>query len=177
MKRFIKIFTPLLLAFPVFLFAANDVTLTTSDAQIVANDITLKISGSHNVDSITVNSGSFDVVLSRSTLVVTSADRKKITASPTSYTTSFVCGSSESTLTLERNTEGTDTVTVTPSSDTCSGGGGGSAGGGSSRVGGGGGGGGGGAAVVTALPTTTPAPSVAQPSAVAQAVSDRKSVV
>ena len=127
---------------PSFLFAANDAQFSSSDAQlqmtVSGTTVTLKVSGVHTVDSLTVDSGSFDVVLSQSSLVITSADRYTLTASPDSFTTSFECGASESKLALSRNLDGTATVTVTPSTTVCGGGGGG---GSPSSSGGGGGGG------------------------------------
>jgi peptidoglycan hydrolase-like protein with peptidoglycan-binding domain len=173
MRKLTYILALSLLVFPLFSFAANDVTLTTADAQITANGVTVKVSGSHNVDSITVNSGDFQVVMSQSSLIVVSSDKATFTVSPDQYKTSFECKSDESVLTLERNTEGTDTVTVTPSSTTCSASSGSSSGGSS-----GGGGGGGGGSVPgqttsvtqpttsttdTTDTTTTPTPEVTTP--------------
>lgn len=158
---------------PVFLFAANDAVLQSSDAQITTTsngtNITVKVSGAHTVDSITVDAGSFDVVLSNSSLVITSADRYKLDTSPTTFST-FVCGSSESTLTLQRSLEGTATVTVTPSTTTCGGGGGGSSGGGG--VGSSGGGSAGDAFTSTTVTTTAAPAAVAAAPAVAGAASD-----
>lgn len=179
-KRDIPVMIPwfatavMFLLFPVFLFAANDTVLQSSDAQITTTsngtDITVKVSGAHTVDSITVDSGSFDVVLSHSSLIVTSADRYTLSASPTTFST-FVCGSSESTLTLQRSQDGTATVTVTPSTTTCGGGGGGSAGGGG--VGSSGGGSAADAFTSTAVTTTAAAPAaVAAAPVVAGAASD-----
>src|SRR3989344_4686725 len=144
---------------PSFLFAANDAQFSSSDAQlqmtVSGTTVTLKVSGVHTVDSLTVDSGSFDVVLSQSSLVITSADRYTLTASPDSFTTSFECGASESKLALSRNLDGTATVTVTPSTTVCGGGGGG---GSPSSSGGGGGGGGSAADVFTSTAVVAVAP-------------------
>jgi len=150
---------------PVLLFAANDAILQSSDARITTTysgtSVTVRASGQHTVDSITVDSGSFDVVLSNSALIVTSPDRYTINTSPSTYS-KFECGSSESTLTLERSvSESTATVTVTPTTTVCSGGGGGSGGGGSS--GGGGGGSAADAFTSTAVVAVTPAAVVVAP--------------
>src|SRR3989344_8998097 len=91
---------------PSLLFAANDAVWQGSDARITTTsngtDITVRVSGAHTVDSITVDSGSFDVVLSNSALVITSPDRYKLDTSPATFST-FTCGSSDSTLSLQRN--------------------------------------------------------------------------
>lgn len=158
---------------PMLLFAANDAILQSSDARITTTsngtNITVRVSGAHTVDSITVDSGSFDVVLSQSSLVITSPDRYKLNTSPETFST-FVCGSSESTLTLQRSLEGTATVTVTPSTTTCGGGGGGSPGG-SGSSGGSGGGSAADAFTSTAVVAVAPAAVVAAP-AIAGAASD-----
>ena len=151
---------------PLIALAANDALLQ-SGTEITANSITMTV-GESSADSITVDGGSFDAVLSNgSSLSLTASGKNTFTVSPTSAIESFPCNSSNSVLILKGPQSGSQTVTVTPSSSTCSGGGGGVV-----SSGGGGGGGGGGASVTVApAVSTVPAATVAQPSATAQAVS------
>jgi len=101
-----------------------------SDSSVISvGGYNLVVSGTANLDSITVDSGSFSLSLSKNAqLVVISTDRRSYTVSPSQYVQSFTCGSDSSTLTVGNNLwDTTVTVTVIPSSNTCSvsGGGGG----------------------------------------------------
>ncbi len=124
---------------PVLAFAAyNDVTVSGSSIiNIGGND--LVVSGTAYFDSITVGSNSFSVVLSQNAeLVVTSAGKLSFGVYPVEYKKSFVCGSSNSTLTIGNANRSTiETVTVELSS-VCSSGTSGSGGGGMIISGGGG---------------------------------------
>lgn len=143
-----------LLVLPSTVFAANDVTVNSS-ADITANGLTVDVDGLHAVDSVTVDTGSFDVVLSNgSSFKISSTNRYTLSESPTSHTSEKTCTDSESTLLLEGPSSGTATVTITPKSDTCTSGGGGGVISGSSAPSGGGGGGG--ATVI--IEPTAPAP-------------------
>ena len=178
MKKFVSILVGLIIS-PMLVFAAaTDVTLTgNGETEVLIGSYTLKVTGATRVmDSITVDSASFDVTLSTSkSFGVSSADRRKFTVSgDTAITKEFNCTSSESAVTVfAAQDSGTVTVTITPStSETCSGLGGGGGGGGGGSSSGGSRGGGGSAAPAPALSVATPtAPSVAKPSPVAQAVS------
>jgi len=130
MKKYIFIAILSLLIVPLVGRAQNVVTLR-GGAEISVNSITLTVSGTHVMDSITVNANSFDVVLSKgSTLLVESTARATLTASPAGFVVEEVCNDTLSSITLSKSTSGTETVTITPSSAICStGGGGGIAGG------------------------------------------------
>src|SRR3989338_7935726 len=169
------------------LAAFNDVSLSTS-AILSVGGVTLNVSGSAaTIKSIAVGASSFTVtLLPGSSIEVQSTDRKVIaTDAPQSYIITDACTATESTLKLSSSIS-TGSMTITPSSSTCSGNATGnsttivSTGSGSgSPVGGGGGGGGGGgytppaattptattpAVTTPATPTTpaaTPAPSTA----------------
>ncbi len=136
MKIYLTILLSFLLA-PAFVLAAKtDVTMSNSSV-ITVGVYPLTVSGTASFDSITVNASDFSIIMSfNGELIVTSADRRNFTVSPSQYKTGFTCGTSESTLTL-KNISNNDaaTITVTPSSSACSmegGGGGGGGGGGSS---------------------------------------------
>lgn len=154
--------------------AITDVSL--SGNTITVGGINLTVSGTAHLDSIDVNGSSLSVIMSKGAqLIVTSADKRTFTVSPTQYESSFVCNTSQSELTVANNIWDTAvTITITPTTSTCSTGGGVSGGGGSS---GGGGGGGGGVPtpVYTVIPgvsgKSVPATTVAKPSAVAVSVS------
>lgn len=147
----------LLLFIPIiFTFAAyNDVQMS-SDGNAIINtaSVNLSVSGSQaNIDSITVDTGNFQVVMSGNSYIqVTSSDRRRFTVSGElgSVTQSSTCTASESVLSLNNPSTGAQvTLTITPEISTCvvSGGGGG---------GGSGGGGGGGSAPV--IPPQNPSP-------------------
>ncbi len=178
MKKNISILVGLIISTSLA-FAVNDVTLTGSDAKLSVSSYTLVVSGTQRViDSITVDTASFDVTLAAgASFGVTSADRRKFTVSPLTYVKpEYDCNSSQSSLALNTTQDtGSVTVTVTPSTtDTCGVGGEGGV------VSSGGGGGGGGSyasapASAPKAPAATPAtpatPAVAKPSPIAQAVS------
>ncbi|RJQ31543.1 peptidoglycan-binding protein [Candidatus Parcubacteria bacterium] len=148
MKTYLTILLSFLIT-PVLAFAALDVTVGDSTT-ISVNGISLVVSGDATLDSITVNDTNFSVVLSAgASIKVTSADRKALTASPNTYTTSSTCTSQQSEITLSMSSGSATTVTVTPSTSTCALPGGGSPG----SVGGGGGGG---SAVPTPVYTVIP---------------------
>ena len=149
MKTYLTALLSFLIA-PVLAFGALDVTLSESSVVSVGG-YSLVVSGSANFDSILVDSSSFSIQLSPgASITVTSSDRKAFTTSPTTYTTSQTCSSSQSLVTLAMVSGPVTTVTVTPSSSNCTLSEGG-------IVGGGGGGGGGGSAptpVYTVIPGT-----------------------
>ena len=132
MHKFLFTLLFALLALPSLSFAAfDDATLTTDVVINVASlNLNLSVSGSSAVvESIVVGASSFDVVLqSGSSITIASSDRWTFTLSPSSgFTSSTSCNSNQSTLTLSGTKPAT--VTVIPTSLTCtvasSGGGGG----------------------------------------------------
>ncbi len=137
MKTYLTALLSFLIA-PALTFAALDVNLSGSSV-ISVGGYSLVVSGSANIDSISVDTSSFSVQLSPgATLTVTSSDRKSFTVSPsiytTSYTTSQTCNASQSSVMIAMASGGpVDTVTITPNSTDCtlpgSGGGGGGGGG------------------------------------------------
>src|SRR3989338_8152741 len=162
------------------LAAYNDANLSTGVVLSVGG-VTVTVSGSTAaLESIAVGASSFTVsLLPNSFIEVQSTDRKVIaTNAPANYIVIDTCTDTASTLKLY-SAISTGSMTVTPSSSTCSGNATGnsttavSTGGGSGSSGGGGGGGGGGG--VSIVPATTPAPatpatpatSAAAPAAVA----------
>lgn len=154
--------------------AITDVSL--SGNTITVGGINLTVSGTAHLDSITVSGSNLSVIMSKGAqLIVTSADKRTFTVSPSQYESSFVCNTSQSELTVSNNIWDTAvTITITPDTTTCSVGGGVSGSSGSSSSGGGGGGGGVPTPVYTVIPgtsVTTPASTVASPSAVAVSVS------
>src|SRR3989344_2817167 len=149
MKTYLTALLSFLIA-PVLAFGALDVTLSESSVVSVGG-YSLVVSGSANFDSILVDSSSFSIQLSPgASITVTSSDRKAFTTSPTTYTTSQTCSSSQSLVTLAMVSGPVTTVTVTPSSSNCTLSEGG-------IISGGGGGGGGGAPtpVYTVIPGTS----------------------
>lgn len=143
--------------------AANDVQITADTTTLSVNSIDISVYGTNaTLQSIVVNSTDFVVTLgSGSSIQIRSSSAKVMGVTPTAYTTTDVCSSSESRLVLSNTGGSSVDVTVTPTSSTCSG----SAttatavvtGGGGSGSGSGGGGGGGGGAVVTTTAATTTA--------------------
>ena len=108
-------------ALPTFAFASyNDVTLTT-DAVISVGGYSLDVSGSSAaVQSITVNANSFSVTLaSGSSIQITSPTYQKLAVDVGTFTSSNVCSSSSSVLTLS-SAGSSGTVTVTPEANVCS---------------------------------------------------------
>ena len=147
MKTYLTALLSFLIA-PVLAFGALDVTLSESSVVSVGG-YSLVVSGSANFDSILVDSSSFSIQLSPgASVTVTSSDRKAFTTSPTTYTTSQTCSSSQSLVTLAMVSGPVTTVTVTPSSSNCTLSEGG-------IVGGGGGGGGAPTPVYTVIPGTS----------------------
>ena len=142
-----KIYLTILLSFllvPVLAFGAyTDVSISGSTIINIAGH-SLTVSGTASIDSITVDTSSFSLTLSKGAeIVVTSTDMLSFGVYPVEYKKSFVCGSSNSTLTVgNANRDEAITVTVEPSS-ACSSGSSSSSGGGMIISGGGGGGGGG----------------------------------
>ena len=162
------------------LAAYDDVTLVVNVVTITAGGVDLTISGSNAViQSITVNSDNFSVVLpTGSSIKVSSAGGYALStdAGSSIYASNSTCSGGTSSVTLTSTASAT--VTVTPLSTACDAAptttSTGSGGGNGAPVGGGGGGGGYNPSPATpAIPTVSPAiPSPnAQPSAVALAVS------
>ena len=160
-----KIYFTILLSFlllPLVSFAAyNDVTLSGSTV-IKVGGYNLVVSGTANLDSITVGSNTFTVIMSKGAqLVVTSADKLAFGVSPDQYyEQSFTCGSSNSTLTLGNaasNSIGIATINIagTCAAPASTGSSGSNSGG---MIIGGGGGGGGGYTAPAALPSTVQTP-------------------
>ncbi len=154
MKK-ILIGTLFLLALPSLAFAAaNDVTITADTTTLSVNGISISVYSSNAViQSLVVNASDFVVTLGNgSSIEIRSSSAKVMGVSPTAYTVTDVCSSSESRLKLSNTSGSTVAITVTPTSSTCSG----SA---STAVavssGGGGSGGGGGGGAVTTTTTTT----------------------
>src|SRR3989338_6024808 len=142
------------------LAAYNDANLSTGVVLSVGG-VTVTVSGSTAaLESIAVGASSFTVsLLPNSFIEVQSTDRKVIaTNAPANYIVIDTCTDTASTLKLY-SAISTGSMTVTPSSSTCSGNASGnsstvvSTGGGSGSSGGGGGGGGG----VSIVPQNTPA--------------------
>ncbi len=111
------------LFFPLLTLAALDVTFSGSDGAISANSQTITVGDGGTVDSITVDTGSFDVVLSAgASISLTNSNGNEIgspTGNSVSKTTTCSGGSSTVTLKQETSVGGTNTVTVTPSSTSC----------------------------------------------------------
>lgn len=166
----------LLLSVPIFTFGAyNDVQMS-SDGNAIINtaSINLSVSGSQaNIDSITVDTGNFQVIMSgNSSIQVTSSDRRRLTVSGDtgSVSQTFTCTASESVLALSNPITGAQvTLTVTPETSTCVVSGGGGGGGGS-----GGSSGGGGGSASPAIPAVPATPGTQTPSAPAVPASPSK---
>lgn len=129
------VFVGLLSLVPSLTFAAFDDATLTTDTVISVGGYTLNVSGSSAViESIVVNTSSFDVVMqSGSSITVNSPDRNQLSATTDSdVAATNTCNSSESTLALSAT--GAGTITITPSATICatasSGSGGGGGGGG-----------------------------------------------
>ncbi len=140
----------LALALPLVTSAAfDDVTLTSITISLsgISVDVT---ADSATIESITVNSNSFDVALqATSTITVSSANKREFSTTPgdsSNFTKTFTCGDSSSTLKVEG--KAAITVTIAPhASGTCSA---------PAAAAAGGGGGGGGGSVTQNIPATTP---------------------
>lgn len=183
MKIYLAIFLSLLIS-PLAAFAALESISfgSTSYVQLTVGGVTrtFEVSGS-GIESITVheNEGYFTLDLATGGMTgatIVSTNKLGFAVTPSTVTRILTCGTSDnySTLVLQHgSSEAAVTATITPSSTTCTGSSGTGGGGGSSGGGGGGGGGGGYAYTApTPAPVVTPvAPTVAQPSLVAQVVS------
>ena len=174
MKKNWSILIISLLILPAVSFAAiTDVSL--SGNTITVGGINLTVSGTAKLDSIAVSGSNLSVIMSKgASLTVISTDKRTFTVSPEQYASNFVCNTSQSELTVANDIWDTAvTITITPTTSTCSSGGGISGGSSGSSGGGGGGGGGVPASVYTVIPGTTsvPATTVAKPSAQAVSVS------
>lgn len=136
MRKIVPIISACAIFLPLTSFAAwNDVVLTTS-AIISVGGYDLNVSGTQGeLQSITVNTGSFDItVATSSSLTVVSANQQTLTVtSDPNVSASFTCNTSNGTLVL--TAAGAGTVTITPTG-TCTP----PSGGGGSGYGGGGGG-------------------------------------
>lgn len=139
----------LILAPSLALAAANDVTLTTDTVLSVAG-ITLNVTGtSATVESITVDTGSFNFTLqSGSTIEITAPGNNRLTADSSTDVVTSTCTASASVLKFNGATA--RTVTVTPSGTLCSS----SAGAGAGSSSGSSGSTGGGSSTVTTTTTT-----------------------
>lgn len=162
-KKFLLSSSVAALLLPGLAFAAfNDVTLAT-DVVLSVGGVTVTVSGTNAViESMTVGASSFTVaLLPNSFIEVQSTDRKVIaTDAPANYIVTDTCSATASTLKLSSSIS-TGSMTITPSSATCSGNASGNSAttvstgsGAGSSVGGGGGGGGG---LYVPPKTTTPA--------------------
>jgi hypothetical protein len=151
MKKLVFSSSIIALLVPVFALGAyNDVTLTT-DTVLSVNGITLNVSGtSATIESITVNTTDFSVVLaSGSTFQVTTPGLERLSASTLTGIASDICNNSQS---LLKYTPGSAvTVTITPSSTLCST---------NTSTGGSGGGSSATTSAVPATPATSAAPAV-----------------
>ena len=146
------------------LAAFNDATLATGVVLSVGG-VTVTVSGTNAViESIVVGASSFTVTLLPGSFIeCQSTDRKAITTeAPANYIVTDTCSATASTLKLLSSIS-TGSMTITPSSSTCSGNATGntttsvSTGSGAGSSSGSGGGGGGGAYVAPAVTTPTPA--------------------
>ena len=161
--KYIKFTITLLLAFPLALFAANDVTLTQDQVTISVNGVNLNIAAQDAVlDSITVDSASFTLTMSGSSYAkISSGARKKLTPNETALVLQSICDDTESALRIGGPASGTKTIRIDVSTDSCSGSSSSGSGGGGSVIGVTGGGGGGG--TYTPSPTAVSAPHPATP--------------
>ena len=150
---------------PLSAFAANEVTLDNIVTLVLPSDSSeYTLEGHSKYDSLKINNDNFEFVLSvGGKISILSAGKKKLASSVTG---DFICGSSQSSIYVDGQANGT-TVKITPSGTcTSSGGGGASSGGGGggsvSSSGGGGGGGGSPFLAPTLTPTATaPTPTTA----------------
>lgn len=113
----------LALLFPVFVFAANDVTFSNgSQIQLTISGggtMTLIPTDGDQVDSISVSEGTITLGLSQnSTFTATSSTTKWLQATPGTYVTSTSCTSSQSSIAISKTDSGTASLTITVG-DTC----------------------------------------------------------
>ncbi len=179
MKKLINIVLAIVLASPVFAFAASTDVSVSDSAIITVGGYNLTVSGTANFDSIVVNDGGLSFSMSQnSRIIVQSADRITFSVDPIQNQQGFECASTYSALDIMNNSASTVTVSVTPLSTVCV------VASQSSETGTTGGGGGGGSTPVSSptptptpaptpsvAPSATPTPSAATPSSVAQIVS------
>lgn len=108
---------------PALAFAAyNDVTLTTGQTIVTVGGVSLTVTGSDAViESITVNESNFSfTLLSGSSLQVASTNRKVLSTDAASqYIVSNSCSSEQSVLKHSSTASESVTITITPSSATC----------------------------------------------------------
>ncbi|HEY4493265.1 MAG TPA: peptidoglycan-binding protein [Candidatus Paceibacterota bacterium] len=145
----------LLLASPVFA-ASTDVTLT-PDTVISSGGASVSISGSNSaVESITVNTSNFVVVLPNTSHIEMSANKKlDWSASANTLSIIYECSGTSAHMTVVNNSGSAVTLTVTPSSSECGSSSGSSGGSGGNGPISGGGAGGGYVPAITPAPTTT----------------------
>ncbi|MEI6345904.1 MAG: peptidoglycan-binding domain-containing protein [bacterium] len=120
MRKYLTLILSVAVFAPYVAFAAyNDVTLTT-DALIGVAGYTLNITGSSAaIQSIVVNDSNFQVSISSgSSIQITSPTQQELSVDISSFTTSNVCVTGTSVLTLA-SSGASGTVTVTPSSTVC----------------------------------------------------------
>ena len=146
----------LLLATPVLVLAANEVSVANSFTLVLPSDSSQYTVLGGTFDSVTVNNSSFDFSMSAGSSVdITSADKKNFSVSPSLGATTQ-CESSQSRIVLSKGQgASTETITVTPSGSCSSSGGGGAPGSVST-----GGGGGGGSSASAPAPTPIPTPAL-----------------
>src|SRR3989344_2705302 len=146
----------LLLATPVLALAANEVSVANSFTLVLPSDSSQYTVLGGIFDSVTVNTSSFEFVMSAGSSVdITAADKKNFSVSPSLGATTQ-CESSQSRIVLSKGQgASTETITVTPSGSCSSSGGGGAPG---SVSTGGGGGGGSSAPAPTSVSAPAPAP-------------------
>jgi len=146
----------LLLATPVLALAANEVSVANSFTLVLPSDSSQYTVLGGIFDSVTVNTSSFEFVMSAGSSVdITSADKKNFSVSPSLGATTQ-CESSQSRIVLSKGQgASTETITVTPSGSCSSSGGGGAPGSVST-----GGGGGGGSSASAPAPTPIPTPAL-----------------
>ncbi len=137
--------------FPVFAFAANEVSVSGTHDWVLPSDGSGYTITGGTFDSVTISGGTFTFTISGgSSIEILSPDKKKYTVSPSSLAT-HTCEASQSRLFITKPIGGTtETVTVTPSG-ACTGSSG------SSSSGGGSSGGGGGTSIGLFDPPRTPA--------------------
>ncbi len=134
----------------------NDVTLGVSDTILSVGGVSLTVSATSAVlESLSVDANTFTVTMARNSFLrVTSTDRRTLSADATSITKTSSCTDSLATNTFDAGggVSGSQTLTITVDSGTCTTGSSGGGGGGVSS-----GGGGGGSGYIYVPPTATPA--------------------
>lgn len=107
--------------FPVFAFAANEVSISGTHDWVLPSDGSGYTITGGTFDSVTISGGTFTFTISGgSSITILSPDSKKYTVSPSGLST-HTCETNQSRLSISKPIGGTtETVTVTPSG-TCSG--------------------------------------------------------